>query len=211
MAASTGIAPESFRSASFSRRAPSLSGFTCHVSISHWVSRRVLICMKEQILKLRAEGKSFREIQKILGCSSSTVWYHASPKYKTERIEKIKKDVVDFRAQTKLAIVKSCGGKCACCDYDKHQHTFDWHHLNPKEKEYDISYILHRRRSMDTFVTELKKCIMVCANCHREIHAGVRDCPNTSNFNETLFRELVGHDGYAPSSFDYQSNALLLS
>ena len=32
--------------------------------------------MKDQILKLRDEGKSYREIKRILGCSSSTIAYH---------------------------------------------------------------------------------------------------------------------------------------
>lgn len=49
-----------------------------------------------------------------------------------------------------------------------------FHHLNPSEKEYDVSVL--RAHSMEKIKTEIEKCIVVCFNCHRKIHAGLIKC-----------------------------------
>ena len=50
---------------------------------------------------------------------------------------------------------------------------FDFHHRDAKEKDFAISQDGVPRR-WETIVAELAKCVMLCANCHREVHAGVR-------------------------------------
>ena len=46
----------------------------------------------------------------------------------------------------------------------------DYHHINPKEKETTISRMIANRYTMDKIEVEMKKCIVLCANCHREFH-----------------------------------------
>jgi hypothetical protein len=58
--------------------------------------------------------------------------------------------------------------KCVCCGESDHN-CLDFHHVNPEEKEIKISTALGR--GAKTVVKELKKCIVVCANCHRKVHA----------------------------------------
>lgn len=58
--------------------------------------------------------------------------------------------------------------KCELCGYDKCWEALDFHHL--KEKESGISSIMHH--NYEKVLEEVSKCILVCANCHREIHAG---------------------------------------
>ena len=62
------------------------------------------------------------------------------------------------------------GGKCCKCGYDKCLDALDLHHLNPAEKDFNLS---DRNLSLDwvEITPELDKCILVCANCHREIHS----------------------------------------
>ena len=62
------------------------------------------------------------------------------------------------------------GGKCCKCGYNKCLDALDLHHLNPTEKDFNLS---DRNLSLDwnEITPELDKCILVCANCHREIHA----------------------------------------
>ncbi|HLO47633.1 MAG TPA: hypothetical protein VK211_04325 [Kamptonema sp.] len=60
------------------------------------------------------------------------------------------------------------------CGYSKSIAALDFHHLSPKYKDFKIS---GRSVSFDTIVPELNKCILVCANCHREIHAGLINLP----------------------------------
>lgn len=57
-----------------------------------------------------------------------------------------------------------CGEKERCC--------LDFHHINPKEKEYQIARII-KTHSKETIEKEVSKCIVVCSNCHRKIHASL--------------------------------------
>lgn len=61
------------------------------------------------------------------------------------------------------------GGKCSRCAYDKCLEALEFHHLNPNEKDFSISEKGHSR-SWGRVKVELDKCIMLCANCHREVH-----------------------------------------
>lgn len=73
----------------------------------------------------------------------------------------------------KERLIDCCGGKCAICGYDKCSSALEFHHTNPLEKDFAISNLPHC--SFEKALAEIQKCIMVCANCHREIHAGLID------------------------------------
>jgi 5-methylcytosine-specific restriction endonuclease McrA len=73
--------------------------------------------------------------------------------------------------RNKLKAIEYKGGKCEMCGYDKCPSALEFHHKNPLEKEYHKdSRGLNRRRSFENSKEELDKCILLCANCHREIH-----------------------------------------
>lgn len=72
------------------------------------------------------------------------------------------------RTNLKIKAVEYKGGKCEVCGYNKCIDAFDFHHLDPSKKEFRISDGC--TRSWDKIKLELDKCILVCANCHREIH-----------------------------------------
>ena len=56
---------------------------------------------------------------------------------------------------------------CVKCGCDKF-YLIDFHHINPKEKDYSISD--NPNASIETILKELEKCVSLCANCHREFH-----------------------------------------
>ena len=58
------------------------------------------------------------------------------------------------------------------CGYDRCQWALDFHHLDPSQKEFGIS-MDGITRSWERVQKELDKCVLVCSNCHREIHAGL--------------------------------------
>ena len=64
------------------------------------------------------------------------------------------------------------GGKCEICGYDKYLGALDFHHLDPAQKDFAISNS-NIYKNLDKLKKELDKCILVCANCHREIHGGL--------------------------------------
>lgn len=91
-----------------------------------------------------------------------------------------------WRQQVKERVVKSMGGKCRCCGYDKCLASLDLHHINPSEKELSLGGIRANPKSWKKIVSELRKCILVCSNCHGEIHYGARKLPeNFPTFDES--------------------------
>jgi hypothetical protein len=82
--------------------------------------------------------------------------------------------VAKRRRVIKLKAIKYKGGKCICCGYNQHPGVLDFHHLDQSTKEFGIGTRGYTR-SWEKIKAELDKCILVCANCHREIELGVRD------------------------------------
>ena len=107
---------------------------------------------------------------------------HVSNKYKNgekrKRISISNCDAVNKRRRKlKELSVDYKGGKCIICKYDKYFGALEFHHLDPNEKDFSISKS-GTTRSWEKLKQELDKCICVCANCHREIHAGLIDLNN---------------------------------
>lgn len=70
----------------------------------------------------------------------------------------------------KYEAVLARGGKCERCGYDKNIAALDFHHTNPDEKEFQIDMRHFSNHSLEKLQAELDKCILLCANCHREEH-----------------------------------------
>jgi len=87
-----------------------------------------------------------------------------------QRAEYLKKAVTARRKKLKKMAIEYKGGKCIFCGYNKCNDALDFHHLNSKEKEFGLS-VRGLTRSWKKIKEELDKCILVCANCHRELHA----------------------------------------
>lgn len=77
--------------------------------------------------------------------------------------------VKSHRNKVKLQCIDYKGGKCSKCGYDKCAAALDFHHLDPTQKDFDISH--SNKRSLESLKPELDKCILICANCHRELHS----------------------------------------
>ena len=67
-------------------------------------------------------------------------------------------------------IKKRRGGKCEVCGYDRCIKALEFHHLDPNEKEFTIS---NERIKIKEAIEESAKCVMLCANCHREVHDNI--------------------------------------
>ncbi len=92
------------------------------------------------------------------------------------RREELIKAVAKRRRKIKSMAIEYKGGKCQICGYSKYQGAFDLHHLDPKQKDFGIGDKDYTR-SWEKVRAELDKCILVCANCHREVEAGVTQLP----------------------------------
>lgn len=92
------------------------------------------------------------------------------------------------RQRLKDKLVAYKGGKCEICGYDKCINALEFHHLDPTEKEFSIAN--GNAIAFEKAKKEVDKCILVCANCHREIHFNL----NTEQYvkEEELKKEIYG-------------------
>lgn len=76
----------------------------------------------------------------------------------------------------KQEAIKQLGNCCSICSGQFHQAAYDFHHKDPTEKETGIAKLL-QSYSLDhpKVQQELEKCVLVCSNCHRTLHANLFD------------------------------------
>ena len=80
------------------------------------------------------------------------------------------------------------GGRCEACSYDRCPDAFEFHHLDPAQKDFAISAKGYTR-SWTRVKMELDKCRLLCANCHREAHAKLAASGGNAGMNSGLSQE----------------------
>ena len=65
-------------------------------------------------------------------------------------------------------LIKERGSRCERCGYDKSFAALQWHHMDRSQKDFGISS--KRGAPLEKLREETQKCMLVCANCHAEIH-----------------------------------------
>lgn len=121
--------------------------------------------MKEKILELFRQGLSYRQIAKQLNCSKGTIAFHCGKGQKQKYYQNRQRIRSEFRKQLKL----EHGGKCQKCGYDKCLAALHFHHLDPSTKEGKVSDMFYTKNKKAA-QEEAKKCQLICANCHAELH-----------------------------------------
>lgn len=89
------------------------------------------------------------------------------------------------RFRAKAAAIKYMGGKCAKCGWQGDQAVFQFHHVRSNKKDFAIGNVANK--SWDIIKKELKKCVLLCANCHAVEHS-------TKGENKFL-REVLDYKG----------------
>jgi hypothetical protein len=70
----------------------------------------------------------------------------------------------------KLELVKAAGGQCSICGYRGNLAALAFHHTDSAEKDFKLDMRSLSNRGLETVLAELDKCILVCHNCHAELH-----------------------------------------
>ena len=113
-------------------------------------------------------GEKFNTIPKG---ESRKYCFNCSPSYIKGDTKGRAAAITAIRHAVKKACIKRKGGKCEICGYDKCIYALEFHHLDPMEKEFNIgAYTGNMNVNLEAVFNEVDKCILVCANCHREIH-----------------------------------------
>jgi len=100
-----------------------------------------------------------RKIDNELYKSNHTGRKNKVSENKKERIEKNRKLVNEVKLN----------GKCYLCGDGRH-YVLDFHHIISEEKDGEISNLIVKAYSEKRIVNEMKKCVLLCSNCHRELH-----------------------------------------
>jgi len=100
-----------------------------------------------------------------------------------DRREELIRAVTKRRRKIKTLAIEYKGGQCQICGYKKYQGALDLHHINGS-KEFGIADKGYTR-SWEKVKVELGKCILVCANCHREIEGGITQLPRVTGDGKT--------------------------
>jgi len=82
-------------------------------------------------------------------------------------------DVSNIRRRRKERLVEEAGGKCRLCGYATYAGALQFHHVDPSTKEFSVSQN-GVTRSLERALAEARKCVLLCANCHAEVEAGLR-------------------------------------
>lgn len=106
-------------------------------------------------------NKEFMNIRKLRRELGEKEW----AKYQSKRnVLKVMK----WRRNVKKKLIKYKGGKCEKCGYNKEiPCAYDFHHKGNENKDFNITA---KTKSFETLKNEVDKCLLLCANCHREIH-----------------------------------------
>lgn len=83
------------------------------------------------------------------------------------RKHQIRSAVLRIAAKRKAELVKLAGGKCEKCGYHKCVKALSFHHKNPAEKKFPLN-VRSICKGWDVVLDELKKCSLLCLNCHAE-------------------------------------------
>lgn len=70
----------------------------------------------------------------------------------------------------KKIAVSRLGGHCSICGYKRNLAALTFHHKNPRKKHFQLDIRSLSNRKQDVIDIEINKCILVCNNCHAELH-----------------------------------------
>lgn len=148
---------------------------SCSAKYSNPISPTTKITSKCTKCGLEKEDSEFSWKNKSLGIKHSQCKscfnkqrreYYLNNKpaeYKRSQIGKLKMRNV-FKAYKSTLSCVICGESEYCC--------LDFHHLNSEDKDYLVSKLVVNGASA-LLREEIKKCVALCANCHRKVHAGI--------------------------------------
>jgi len=116
--------------------------------------------------------------------------YNSSPIRKQKCVERIRKK--------KLYLANLLGSKCIHCNIESNYENiaiFDFHHI--KEKSFNLAPFT---RSLKSLIEESKKCILLCANCHRLEHRRIED-EKYLNANQLNIQKIEDGEYYLRNEF----------
>jgi len=139
-----------------------------YATVQHWLKKHGLKTRRAAQPRGVAARTAERECP-IHGLTTF-VKYSATDHHRCVQCRKDR--VVARRRKVKAVLVEEAGGRCMLCGYDRYTGALQFHHLDPAEKSFGLG-LRGVARSLERCREEARKCVLLCANCHAEVEAGV--------------------------------------
>lgn len=98
------------------------------------------------------------------------------PKYRAKERVWVNRNTRLYRAKVRALITEFKKGGCALCP-EREPCCMSAHHRNPKQKDFSVGTATAQGFSLERVALELKKCVCLCENCHRKVHAKILYLP----------------------------------
>ncbi len=142
-------------------------------TIRHWLREFGLATRWAERRIASSEGRC----ELVLECARHGAVKHVRRRSGGYRCGRCRAEAVSRRRRkVKRLLVEEAGGACRLCGYDRCVAALEFHHVVPSEKRFALS---HRgvTRSLREARTEARRCVLLCANCHAEVEAGIVTLP----------------------------------
>jgi hypothetical protein len=104
------------------------------------------------------------EKKRLYGQKWNKEFYRKNKKQEIARVAKRKQELRDWLDDYKTRLI------CELCG-EKHPACLDFHHRDATSKDFSVGSIKEHGWGKERVLNEIQKCMVVCANCHRKIHA----------------------------------------
>ena len=130
------------------------------------LTRKCTDCKTVKPLEDFYQDSSNKSLGRSYSCKQCAMEYQRQ--YNKKNRAKVTEASRIKRQRLKQVLLEECGGKCIICGYNRYAGALEFHHKDPSQKDYHVSATgIHKARK------EAKKCILVCSNCHMELHGGI--------------------------------------
>jgi transposase len=146
-------------------------------SVRHWLRKHGLKTQRsagarprEATIAARAQGL----LEVLLSCSHHGEVSHVRDGRGYFRCRACRAEaVVRRRRRVKQILVEAAGGSCRLCGYNRSLAALEFHHVDPRDKQFGVA-AGGMARSLERLRAEVRKCVLLCSNCHAEVEAGTR-------------------------------------
>lgn len=146
-------------------------------TVRYWIDRYGLPHPKEIRAERRAELLRSGETRGTFKCRHHGETEFFADSAGSWRCRQCQQEAVSRRRRrVKRVLVEEAGGGCAICGYDRAIGALHFHHLDPATKRFPVTSS-GRTIGLSQAREEAAKCVLLCANCHVEVEAGVTELP----------------------------------
>jgi transposase len=143
-----------------------------YATVRHWLRKHGLKTRRAARLEVDGSGPE----EPLLPCPEHGVTSYVRGSDGYLRCRRCRAaSVMRRRARIRATLIAEAGGRCALCGYDGHPAALQFHHLDRATKAFNIRD--GGTRSLARTREEASKCVLLCANCHAQVEAGVADLP----------------------------------